>query len=726
MSKTSFQKNQAQVEEVIDKISENIYLPPCQVACPVGEDIQRTNAMIALLDSDTQTASTQAIKIGDEIYRKNPLFSICSYICGLCEKECNYNDKTGYIRRRMLKRYISDYYMPYLKSKPALPPPTKEKVALIGGGPSSLMCAYELCKKGYKTTILERDSFLGGALRYIPKYRLPEDVLDTTINELIRIAHVEVKLEANIDDNGKTLDNLRNEGYKVIFLATGTPSPRPLTIEGEKVTGDNLDGVMFGLNLLSDANQGQVPLNLYQGKKVIVVGGGNVAFDVARVARRLSGDVSIICLECEDKSSKDGIPADSEEIEGALEEGIQIIYSRAIEEIIGENGKFTSIKCPRCISVFDENGFNPRCDRNDLTTIEGNILLITIGQGPERAFLQQAGLLNDKGRLDADPHTLMSNQKDGVFIGGDVKRIGFAAEAMRDGIIAAEHIDRYLNGENLKGEKEKNYTSAATPKRIDFKPQPELVWAPADERLNFNPFEKGFTLEEAIAEAKRCLYCGPCQSCKACVVSEFQSELPRIELDEDICIHCGNCVFYCPYNAATLESSTAASFDLNKCHGCGLCVTLCPAIALDLDNWRRESISDLISKSSSEMKSPKILVFRCQWATLPAENGELLPNIRYIDLPCAGRVDKYHILEAFQKGIDGVMVAACHEEDCHRGSGSRIAHQSVISLSEKLADISLHEMLHFFTASRTNPEEFNNEIKHFNQKLEDICIKESK
>jgi NADPH-dependent glutamate synthase beta subunit-like oxidoreductase/coenzyme F420-reducing hydrogenase delta subunit len=719
-------ESRVQVAEVIDEASGKTYLPPCQVKCPINEDIQRTNAMLSLISPDTEDTASQVIKIGDEIYNKNPLFSICGYICGLCEKECNYKDKTGAITRKMIKRFITDYYLDYLKTKPAFPLPTKEKVAVIGGGPGSLMCAYTLGKKGYKVTIIDRGSKLGGALRYIPKYRLPDIIIDSNIDALVRIAHVDVKLGVKMGSGGKTLDDLKKEGYKAVFIATGTPNPRPLTYDGKIVEGADVEGVMYGLNLLSDVNQDAVSLGLFQGKKVIVVGGGNVAFDVARVARRLGGEVSLVCLECEDKSCKDGIPADVEEIEGASEEGIKIYYSRAVQEVISENGKFKKIKCPRCISVFDEKGFNPICDISDSTYIEGDILLVTIGQGADRAFLQQENLLNEKGRLEVDPLTLMSSQKEGVFIGGDVRRVGFAAEAMGEGLAAAGSIDRYLKGEDLKRGREKEFEKAAVPKRLDFKPRPEHVWAPVEERLNFEPFEKGYTPEEAIAEAKRCLYCGPCNSCKACVLLDFQQDIPKIELKEDACIRCGNCVYYCPYNAAKLESADTASFNLNNCHACGLCVVLCPAKALDLDIWSRESISARIAALSSEMKSPKILVFRCQWATVASRNGNTPPNVGYIDVPCAGRVDKSHILEAFQKGVDGVLVVACPEEDCHRGSGSRETKHSVDKLKERLAEIGLQDRLHFFTTSQLHPEEYYNEIKQFTAQIEDICVKESK
>jgi len=250
MNKIASQEDRAQVEEVIDKASGKVYLSPCQIACPLGEDIQRSHAMFALLPLDPEEAARQIIKIGDEIYEKNPLFPLCSYICGLCEKECNYKDETGAVRRRMLIRPITEHYLPYLETKPPLPSPTKEKVAVIGGGPGGLMCAYILSKKAYSVTILERSPQLGGALNLVPQYRLPKNILDTTLNSLVRIAHIEVKLGAEIGDGGKTLDDLKSEGYRAIFMATGTPLSRPLTIEGELVKGAELEEVTFGLNLL--------------------------------------------------------------------------------------------------------------------------------------------------------------------------------------------------------------------------------------------------------------------------------------------------------------------------------------------------------------------------------------------------------------------------------------------------------------------------------------------
>lgn len=198
----------------------------------------------------------------------------------------------------------------------------------------------------------------------------------------------------------------------------------------------------------------------------------------------------------------------------------------------------------------------------------------------------------------------------------------------------------------------------------------------------------------------------------------------KVKVDANLCIACGNCVFYCPYNAAKLESPGGINFDLTACRGCGLCVAMCPAIALDLENWEKERISTLITKLTSEMESPKILVFRCQWAVFPPLNGGLSPNIRFIDLPCAARVDNFHILEAFQKGIDGILIAACSEEDCKQERVSGKSQRSIANLSKRLSQIGFQDRLHFCTVAPRHPEELDRELEQFGQKINAIGSKE--
>ena len=200
----------------------------------------------------------------------------------------------------------------------------------------------------------------------------------------------------------------------------------------------------------------------------------------------------------------------------------------------------------------------------------------------------------------------------------------------------------------------------------------------------------------------------------------------KVKVDTNLCIACGNCVFYCPYDAAKLESPGVVSFDLDSCRGCGLCVAMCPALALELENWEGERISTLISRLLSEMEPPKILVFRCQWAVFPSLDGEFSPNIRTVDLPCAARVDTLHILEAFQKGVDGVLIVACPEEDCKLERGSGRAQHSVAALTERLSQIGFQDRLHFCFVAPRYPEEFDNELQQFSQKIEDICLRKDR
>jgi coenzyme F420-reducing hydrogenase delta subunit/coenzyme F420-reducing hydrogenase gamma subunit len=192
----------------------------------------------------------------------------------------------------------------------------------------------------------------------------------------------------------------------------------------------------------------------------------------------------------------------------------------------------------------------------------------------------------------------------------------------------------------------------------------------------------------------------------------------KVKVDKDLCIACGTCVSYCPYNAPRLESVGGISFDLDACRGCGLCVALCPAFALDLDNWERERISNLIPQLLAGMKPPKILVFRCQWAVFPPLNGEVSPSVGFIDLPCAGRVEALYVLEALAKGANGILVVACSEDDCKQEGVSAKAEHVVARIKEKLDQIGLGDRLNFASVSPRYPGQVNEEIRQFRQKIE--------
>ncbi|NTW37601.1 MAG: FAD-dependent oxidoreductase, partial [Syntrophobacteraceae bacterium] len=379
-----------------------------------------------------------------------------------------------------------------------------------------------------------------------------------------------------------SLDGIKKQGFEAVFVGKGTPAPRVLNFGRDDVPGQDLSGVMYGQNFLYEVSHGNIKPNYFRGKKVLVIGGGNVAFDVARTARRLGGETTIVCLECEDRSSKDRVPADWEEIRGAWEEGIRIQYSRGVRRIVGERERVKKIECPRCTSVYDEKGFNPKFDLEDTISLEGDVLIVTVGQGPDKQSLQSDDLLDEKGRLSVDPMTLQSQKKEWVFIGGDLRKIGFMVDAMKDGLVAAESIERYLKGMDMKEGRSRDYAGQDIPLRRFYEEEPDVLWVPPEKRMHFKLFEKGFTLTEAVEEAKRCLTCGPCVSCKACLSVGIQDNLSVVEVNPDRCSGCGICVSVCYYSAAQskeVEDKRVSFTDMFRCKSCGMCVVACPSKA---------------------------------------------------------------------------------------------------------------------------------------------------
>ncbi|MEW5734731.1 MAG: FAD-dependent oxidoreductase [Thermodesulfobacteriota bacterium] len=562
------------------------FLPPCQVQCPINEDIQRTNVLISLLPEDPEKALSGIIQIGDYLYEKNPLFTVCGYVCGLCELRCNYHAKGGAIKRRLLKRFISDTYTYHLDKRAEFDiVRSRENVAVVGGGPAGLFCAWDLSKKGYRVTLFEASDRLGGALWLIPRYRLPEKVLVAAIENLVRLSGIDVRLNSRVGEGRLTLERLRNDGYKAVFVGLGTPAPRMLTYNGGEVPGQDFSGVMYGHTFLYEVSHGNIRPNYFRDKKVVVVGGGNVAFDAARTARRLGGNTTIVCLECQDKKHRDGIPADHEEIRGAWEEGVRTVYSRGVSKILGRAERLSGIECPACTQVFSERGFDPKFEESDKISIEADVLIITVGQGPDKTNLYQDGLLDERGRLDYDPLTLQSQKIPWVFVGGDLRRPGFMVNAMADGIAAADSIERFLMGFDLKKGRTRHFAAQDIPLRRFYESEPEVLWIPPEKRMHFQVFERGFTLPEAIEEAKRCLACGPCVSCKACVSVGIQKNLPAVEVIEDRCCGCAICASACYYDAAKIkeqEGKRVSTTDIFRCKSCGMCVVACPSGARKL------------------------------------------------------------------------------------------------------------------------------------------------
>jgi len=393
-------------------------------------------------------------------------------------------------------------YVPEVKEK------REEKIAIIGSGPAGLSAAYFLGRKGYGVTVFEKLPVAGGMMAVgIPEYRLPRDILAEEI-KIIEEMGVDIKTGVSFGQD-ITLDSLKTDGFKAVFLATGLHKSRALNIEGE-----DLPGTIQGVDFLRRAALGDAPP---LGKRVIVIGGGNVAIDVALTAKRVGAEqITLVCLE-----KREEMPAWDYEVEEAIEEGIIIMNSLGPKRFLEKEGAFSGIEFMACTSVFDDKGaFNPSYDETDLSTLEGDTVIVAIGQAADLSFAETCGIqVTRRGGLEADPVTL-ETPLPGIFAGGDVfygpKSVVEAVEAGKE---ACESIHRYLNGLDLREGREREWAYEKPDVEGEpIKPRTPMKTLPLEKRSgNFNEIALGFSEDEARKEAERCLKCGICSECYQCV-----------------------------------------------------------------------------------------------------------------------------------------------------------------------------------------------------------------
>lgn len=478
--------------------------PLCQVTCPAGVHAQGYVALIA------QGKFEEALRLEK---MQNPLPAICGRVCHHpCEANCNRGLVDEPVAICALKRFIADYE--YKKGVFCDPEPEEtrdERVVIVGAGPAGLACAYDLALKGYRVTVFEALSEPGGMLRYgIPAYRLPKDILRREIEAIERLG---VKILTN-RRLGKdfTLKSLREDGFASIFLAVGAHGDQRLGISGEE-----RDGVISGVEFLRDLNLGK---EVRVGRKVLVVGGGNVAIDAARSALRLGAERVTIAY----RRSRDEMPAASHEVEEALREGVDIQFLTAPDCIEGD-GCVEGLKCQRMrLGKPDASGRRrPEPIEGSGFVIEADMVICAIGQAPDLGFLSEEPSLKvtRRGTLEADLDT-GETQVAGVFAGGDaVSGPATVVEAVAIGKRTAESIHRFLNEIDLREGREFGRPEARVadvPKASGRDPRAVMPTLPVGERLKgFCEVEQGFTEEEAIQEAGRCLNCGVCSECLECV-----------------------------------------------------------------------------------------------------------------------------------------------------------------------------------------------------------------
>jgi NADPH-dependent glutamate synthase beta subunit-like oxidoreductase/NAD-dependent dihydropyrimidine dehydrogenase PreA subunit len=609
---------------------------PCMMACPAHTNAGRYVELIA------EGKFEEAYRYARE---PNPLASICGRVCAHpCETACRRGEIDKPIAIRALKRFLTEQFGPESRhpinvnagrAQAKLP----FRIAIVGAGPVGLSAAHDLALMGYAVTIFEASQVAGGMLYLgLPEYRLPRDVVEAQVREILSTGDITLKL-SQAAGRDFTIAELRRD-FDAVLIAVGAHRSRDLTIPGV-----NLDGVYKGIDFLLNVNLGY---RFTIGKKVLVIGGGNVAMDVARsaarevlrqhqggvenfepsqgsldaVAAREMMDVSLsalrlgaqevhlVCLE-----NRNEMPAALEEIEEAEEEGIIIHPGFGPKQIIGEQGRAVALEVLKTKSVFDANRrFNPTFYENSETRLDCDTIIMAIGQAPNLAFLgPEDGVdVSPRGLIAINPQTLMTSAV-GVFAGGDcVFGPRLIIDSVADGKRAAVGIDEYLRGTSHPEpivEVEVLERHGMPLNLLDLT-RPQIPMLPLNRRTGVTEVEIGYDAETAMAEAQRCLHCW---------VNTVFEGMPE---DGTECILCGGCVDVCPENCLELVSLDRISFDEattgqlagfrdllgvelddikadelgliagsamlkdeSRCIRCGLCAARCPAGTITMESF---------------------------------------------------------------------------------------------------------------------------------------------
>lgn len=479
---------------------------PCQAACPIHQSAQGYVTLIA------QGRFDEALQV---ILRENPIPSICGRICTHpCTTACTRTNVDDAVNVPALKRFITDHCANYKLPQPTVPE-RPEKIAIVGSGPAGLLCAYQLRQKGYGTTIFEALPVAGGMLAAgIPSFRLPRPLLNAEIDRL-RAVGIEILLDTAVG-RAITFEELR-KSYAAVFIAIGAHVERKLQIPGE-----NLPGVTGGVEFLRRVNLGSPAA---PGRRVLVIGGGNSALDAARTALRCgANEVTIVY-----RRTRAEMPADHREIADAEHEGVKLMFLAAPRSFqSGSDGRVSGLECVRMkLGPRDASGRpTPEPIPGSEFLIHCDAVVVTIGQVPDvMALGERLGLTTTKtGTLRVDPLTL-ETEIPGVFAGGDcVTGPDVVVTAMLAGKKAANSIDRWLKRQDLRVGRELEgpyHTSYVVDTTGALMQRQILVQAldPATRGRTFAEVHVGYTPEEAIAEAKRCLACGICCDCHLCATA---------------------------------------------------------------------------------------------------------------------------------------------------------------------------------------------------------------
>ena len=499
---------------------------PCKTNCPAHIGVQGYVKLAA------QGKYREALEL---IKKENPFPAVCGRVCNRrCEDACTRGSIDAPIAIDEIKKFIAEQD---LREETRFIPKKRhdysdKKVAVVGSGPAGLSCAYYLALDGYTVTVFEKERRLGGMLTLgIPSFRLEKDVIDAEIDIL---CHMGVTFRTGVEvGRDVTLDRLRKEGYDAFYVAVGAQGGRKLNVAGE-----DSENVLSGIEFLRRINAGEA----YRlSGKTVIIGGGNVAIDVARTAVRAGAEqTSMYSLE-----SRAIMPASAEEIAEAEEEGIRISNSWGPKRIVAENGRVVAVEFKRCVSVFDENGrFNPKYDEDDCITVAADHVLVTIGQSIEWGGLLEgsAAQFNRNGTVQADGFTYQSGEPD-VFVGGDCfTGPKFAIDAIAAGKQGAISIHRYVHpGQSLViGRDRRQYLELDKEHLVigdyDHTPRqkPEAGGRAQAATGTFRDLRGTLSEEQVKKETARCLGCGV------------------TKVDAYMCVGCGQCTTKCKFDAIHL------------------------------------------------------------------------------------------------------------------------------------------------------------------------------